>query len=117
MPMTFESWFAARHPQIPIAGATAVLRLAEGGATVPFIARYRKEQTGALDEVAIRAVIDGKESWRVDGPVSDCEQFILVSTECNGYREGDTAAPELKAAMLPDAFIVDYVRVFDEVPA
>jgi len=63
MPMTFESWFAARHPQIPIAGATAVLRLAEGGATVPFIARYRKEQTGALDEVAIRAVIDGKESW------------------------------------------------------
>jgi protein Tex len=63
MPMTFESWFAARHPRIPIAGATAVLRLAEGGATVPFIARYRKEQTGALDEVAIRAVIDGKESW------------------------------------------------------
>ena len=63
MPMTFESWFAARHPQIPIVGATAVLRLAEGGATVPFIARYRKEQTGALDEVAIRAVIDGKESW------------------------------------------------------
>jgi uncharacterized protein len=63
MPMIFESWFAARHPQIPIAGATAVLRLAEGGATVPFIARYRKEQTGALDEVAIRAVIDGKESW------------------------------------------------------
>ena len=30
---------------------------------MPFIARYRKEQTGALDEVAIRAVIDGKESW------------------------------------------------------
>jgi uncharacterized protein len=61
--MTFEAWFTARNPQIPIAGATAVLRLTEGGATVPFIARYRKEQTGALDEVAIRAVIDGKESW------------------------------------------------------
>ena len=41
----------------------AVLRLAGEGATVPFIARYRKEQTGALDEVAIRAVIDGKETW------------------------------------------------------
>jgi uncharacterized protein len=39
------------------------LQLAGEGATVPFIARYRKELTGALDEVAIRAVIDGKETW------------------------------------------------------
>lgn len=36
--------------------ATAAL-LAEGG-TVPFIARYRKEATGSLDEVAITAVRD-----------------------------------------------------------
>ncbi len=40
-----------------------MLALAEGGATVPFIARYRKEQTGNLDEVAIRQVIDAKERW------------------------------------------------------
>jgi hypothetical protein len=32
--------------------------LLEGGATVPFIARYRKEATGSLDEVAITAVRD-----------------------------------------------------------
>ena len=54
--MTFPSWFAAQHPQIPLPGAQAILALAEGGATVPFIARYRKEQTGNLDEVAIRQV-------------------------------------------------------------
>src|SRR3954453_4410463 len=36
--------------------ATAQL-LAEGG-TVPFIARYRKEATGTLDEVAITAIRD-----------------------------------------------------------
>jgi len=30
--------------------------LLEGGATVPFIARYRKEATGSLDEVAITAI-------------------------------------------------------------
>src|SRR5919202_4245729 len=36
--------------------ATATL-LAEG-ATVPFIARYRKEATGSLDEVAIAAIRD-----------------------------------------------------------
>jgi protein Tex len=34
----------------------AVVQLLQGGATVPFIARYRKEQTGGLDEVAIRAI-------------------------------------------------------------
>ena len=36
--------------------ATAAL-LSEG-ATVPFIARYRKERTGSLDEVAITAIRD-----------------------------------------------------------
>ncbi len=38
-------------------GATAKL-IAEGG-TVPFIARYRKEATGLLDEVAIAGIRDG----------------------------------------------------------
>jgi len=34
----------------------AAAELLEGGATVPFIARYRKEATGSLDEVAIMAI-------------------------------------------------------------
>jgi len=34
----------------------AATELLEGGATVPFIARYRKEVTGSLDEVAITAI-------------------------------------------------------------
>ncbi len=37
---------------------TAVIDLLEEGATVPFIARYRKEMTGSLDEVQIAAVRD-----------------------------------------------------------
>ena len=61
--VTFSSWFAAQQPKIPLAGAQAILALAEGGATVPFIARYRKEQTGNLDEVAIRQVLEAKERW------------------------------------------------------
>ncbi len=44
--MIFPSWFAARHPHIPMTSAAAVLKLADGGATVPFVARYRKEETG-----------------------------------------------------------------------
>jgi len=57
---------------------------------------------------------DGKETWRVDGPVSHREEFILVSTECGGYRQGKPSAA-LKKAKVPDYFIVDYVRVFDPV--
>ena len=37
---------------------TAAAELLEGGATIPFIARYRKEATGSLDEVALAAVRD-----------------------------------------------------------
>ena len=36
----------------------ATVELLAGGATVPFIARYRKEATGSLDEVAVAAVRD-----------------------------------------------------------
>lgn len=36
----------------------SVLNLFKGGATIPFIARYRKESTGSLDEVAIAKIRD-----------------------------------------------------------
>ena len=35
---------------------TAVLALLDEGATIPFIARYRKEKTGSMDEVQIAAI-------------------------------------------------------------
>ncbi len=35
-----------------------VLSLTAEGATIPFIARYRKDMTGSLDEVTIKAIID-----------------------------------------------------------
>ncbi|HYC92073.1 MAG TPA: Tex family protein [Thermoanaerobaculia bacterium] len=42
-----------RPPQIE-----RTLELLDGGATVPFIARYRKEATGNLDEVQIQSILD-----------------------------------------------------------
>lgn len=42
----------------------AVASLLDEGATVPFIARYRKEATGSLDEVAITAIRDRLEQLR-----------------------------------------------------
>ena len=38
--------------------AEQVIKLLEEGNTVPFIARYRKEQTGWLDEVQIKTIED-----------------------------------------------------------
>lgn len=43
--------------------AQAVIDLAAEGATVPFIARYRKEKTGNLDEVQIRGVLEAHETY------------------------------------------------------
>ncbi|MBK9358530.1 MAG: RNA-binding transcriptional accessory protein [Bacteroidales bacterium] len=37
------------------------LKLMEGGATIPFLARYRKEMTGSLDEVVLAAIRDRNE--------------------------------------------------------
>ena len=37
-----------------------VLELLTGGATIPFIARYRKEMTGSLDETEIGRVAELK---------------------------------------------------------
>jgi len=48
----------AEHLNIPVRQIEAAARLLEGGDTVPFIARYRKEATGSLDEVAITAIRD-----------------------------------------------------------
>ncbi len=66
--------------------ATAVL-LAEGG-TVPFIARYRKEKTGEMDEVAIQNVRDGLERLK---ELDDRRESILSSLV-----ERKLLTPELK---------------------
>ncbi len=41
---------------LPLRGLAAVIELLDDGGTVPFIARYRKEATGNLDEVQIRLI-------------------------------------------------------------
>jgi uncharacterized protein len=86
--LTFEAWFSRRHADIPVPSAKAVLTLADGGATLPFIARYRKEQTGNLDEVAIQRVLDARDAWDA---VQHRKTFILEEIEKQGK-----LTPELK---------------------
>src|SRR5579863_3597783 len=46
----------AKTLHVPMKGLIATIELLDEGGTVPFIARYRKEATGNLDEVQIRAI-------------------------------------------------------------
>ncbi len=67
------------------------LALGEGGATVPFIARYRKEATGGLDEVSVQAVLDGARRFR---ELEERRATILASIEQQGR-----LTPELARAL------------------
>jgi len=52
----------------------AVLQLIEDGGTVPFIARYRKEATGGLDEEQIRAI---HKEWEYGQKLAERKQDII----------------------------------------
>src|SRR5205809_2037072 len=65
----------------PVSRVETTLRLLEEGATVPFIARYRKEVTGNLDEVKIRD-IDEKRHYYKD--LEDRRNTVLSSIEKQG---------------------------------
>ncbi len=52
------SAFIAEELSLPAKGVVATVALLEEDATIPFIARYRKEATGGLDEVQLAAVRD-----------------------------------------------------------
>lgn len=58
-----------------------VLDLTSQGNTIPFIARYRKEMTGNLDEVQIKAIIDLDKSMTA---LSDRKATVLAKIEEQG---------------------------------
>src|SRR3954468_18169011 len=66
---------------VPLKGMTAVIDLIDEGATVPFIARYRKEVTGNLDEVQIRDIQEKLEYFR---ELEDRKETILRTIEEQG---------------------------------
>ncbi len=48
--------YIAQELDVPMHGLVAAIELLDDGGTVPFIARYRKETTGNLDEVKVRGI-------------------------------------------------------------
>src|SRR5262249_55043607 len=65
----------------PLARVETTISLLEGGATVPFIARYRKESTGNLDEVRIRDIDERRGYY---GALEARRQTVLSSIERQG---------------------------------
>ena len=68
-----------------------VLTLTAEGSTIPFIARYRKDDTGNLDEVAIKAIIDMDKSLTA---LADRKETVLAKIE-----ELGKLTPALKEAI------------------
>jgi uncharacterized protein len=84
--------------------ATAVLL--EEGATVPFIARYRKERTGELDEVKITAIRDRLEQLEVldkrrESIISSLEERKLLTEELRAKVETAATLNSLEDIYLP----------------
>ncbi|MBD1382138.1 RNA-binding transcriptional accessory protein [Bacillus sp. IB182487] len=75
----------------------SVIELLNDGNTVPFIARYRKEQTGALDEVQIR---DISEKWTYMQNVENRKEEIIRLIEEQGKLTGELKKEIMQAVKL-----------------
>ena len=71
-----------------------VLELTAEGNTIPFIARYRKEMTGNLDEVEIKAIIDLDKSMTA---LAERKATVLAKIEEQG-KLTDALRSEIEAA-------------------
>ncbi|MEV7774709.1 Tex family protein [Kitasatospora sp. NPDC086791] len=83
----------------------AAVDLLDGGATVPFVARYRKEVTGSLDDAQLRAL---EERLRYLRELEDRRAAVLESIESQGKLDDALRARVLAAdskARLEDIYL------------
>ena len=84
---------------------TAAVELLDGGATVPFIARYRKEVTGGLDDAQLRTL---EERLRYLRELEERRKAILESIESQGKLDDELRAQIMAAdskARLEDIYL------------
>src|SRR5512140_1518078 len=95
----------ARELSLPPAAVARTLELLDGGATVPFVARYRKEATGGLDDAAIQRIHD--HAARVDareGRRAAILESLAESGALNPKLEAQVRAAET-LAQLEDLYL------------
>ena len=84
----------ARNLHLPVQQVSETMTLLEAGGTVPFIARYRKEATGSLDEVGIDAIrVEHKRLQEIEK-----RRDSIIETLIKNDRLTDTLHSKLKAA-------------------
>jgi len=66
---------------LPLKSVTNTVLLLEGGGTVPFISRYRKEKTGNLDETQIRSIQD---KWDYFNELEKRKEFVIKTINGQG---------------------------------
>jgi len=77
--------------KLPRPAVARTIELLDGGNTIPFIARYRKEATGGMDEVAVAAIAERLAAWRaLEERRADVRRLI---------EEVGALTPELDAAI------------------
>ena len=84
----------------------AVADLISQGATIPFIARYRKERTGSLDEVAIAQIRDTLEREKA---LDTRKEAVLKSLS-----KRDLITPELERAVAGAATLTDLEDLYEK---
>ena len=67
------------------------------------------------DETGYTFYVDGVEDGKITENTTARPEFILISAEPHGYRYEDHQPTQEAIDAIGDTFVVDYVRVFDEV--
>ena len=92
--------------KLPVHRVENTLKLLQGGATIPFISRYRKEATGGLDEVQISEISSRYEkllelSKRKETILSTIESLGKLTDDLRRRIDGCWDATELEDIYLP----------------
>ena len=99
----------SKEQNVKIVQINAVLGLIEQGATVPFIARYRKEVTGNLDEEQIRAIY---QEWEYGQKLAARKEDVMRLIEEKGKLTEEIKQAIIVATKLSE--IEDIYRPFKE---
>jgi protein Tex len=87
----------SKNVNVSLKNVKNVISLLEEGNTVPFIARYRKEQTGALDEVQIKDIM---EQWNYLQNLEQRKEEVLRLIDEQGKLTGELSQAIKKADKL-----------------
>lgn len=98
-----------RETNIPVAFIKTAVNLLQEGNTVPFIARYRKEATGSLDEEQLRQI---DERWRYIQQLWQRKEDVLSKIEEQGKLTDDLRQNIIKADKLQQ--VEDFYRPYKQ---